>query len=457
MKAKLLRQTLTGLAGCLLILSNSRSDADTVQLTNGDRISGKLQSLTGLECILNTDFQAGLRIPLKRISVLQTDHAVAVNLKSGERIDGLVNIQFKQGSLRVRSERFGSVALTIDELIGISTRSRPEVAVQETDEAILASLQGKGGEGQSSPANSSTPAKVGAEQAKQQEDEQVQQIFLRASGVLLEPGDGQIEASLNYAREEQAVFLQVPSTDSLALFESRVRTFLMPVIGRLGLLPGLEGFLNVPIQFQERQRIGGLNGFLTTDESSLFSLGDVQAGLKYALHREDSLPEIIGTLDLRAPTGRVRSPLLATAPLTGSGQWAAAGGVNLIKSFDPLILFGGIRYEYDIFNDLHDIKFGPWSSLSYNGGFGFAVNHRVTLVGQFLGIYQSKRSFSGMLDIGGGQVINGAVVPDRELATLRGAFTYKIAGKQYIEPSITFGLNDVSPDLIIGLSYTQGL
>ncbi|MGH8475408.1 MAG: hypothetical protein ACRER2_06490 [Methylococcales bacterium] len=458
MKANSIRQRLMALAAGALILSNSHCGADTVQLSNGDRISGQLQSLDRSGCILTTDFQADLRIPLKRIIVLQTDHAVAVRLNSGERIDGLVNIQFKQGTLQVRSERFGSISLNSEELESLSTRTMTAAPAEDADEKMLASLQGKGSDNRP-PSGADASEKVGAEQAEQQEEQQVQRIFLRASGVLLEPGDQQYEISFNYAREG--------GPESLT--GNRVRTFLLPIIGRFGLLPGLEGFLNIPLQYQER-RVTTSFVPLKISESSLFSIGDVRAGLKYAFHREDSLPEIIGTFDIRAPTGTVRNPALSVSNFTGTGQWAVAGGINLIKSFDPVILFGGIRYEYDIFDRRGGIKFGPWSNLGYNWGLGFAVNDRVTLIGQFQGNYLSQRSFSGTAvggtAVGGTsvlgrnileQTIDGAVIPERELALLSGGFTYKIARNQYIEPSITFGINDVSPDFIIGLSYNRRL
>lgn len=448
MKARSLRRLLTSFAGCLLALSNSSIEADTVELTNGDRISGALKRLDHSECVLDTDFQAEIRIPLTRVARLQTDRSMAVNLKSGERIDGLVDIHFQQHALELRSERFGTVRLGTGELEGVTSRDSPFESRKRTQENRLAELHGKGTEDRRSNGDE-TSAKIGAEQAEQQQEEEVQQVFLRASAVLLEPGDVQLDVSLNYAREEPSQFFS--TAQRRILLESRARTFVFPVIGRFGLLPGLEGFLNVPLQYQElrdtviEDSIDPPAFNVTDQESSLFSLGDVQAGLKYAFHREDALPEMIGTFDFRAPTGRVRNPLLASAAVTGSGQWAAAGGLNLIKSFDPVVFFGGLRYEYNIFNRTAGTTFGSWSNFGYNLGLGFAVNHRVTLLGQFQGNYYSER------DIG------GITIPDRELATLRGGFTYKIADKQYLEPSITFGLNDISPDLIIGLSYNQRL
>ncbi|MGR9108198.1 MAG: transporter [Gammaproteobacteria bacterium] len=450
-----MRHTMPSLAGCLLLLLTLPARADLVQLVHGDRISGQLQALDSATCFFKTEFDANLRIPRSRITVLQTNHTVAVNLTSGERVDGIVNIEFKQGKIRVRSERFGSLELATDEMASLSKLKVPEALPAEVDDDLLASLQGTGTEDQPASTNSNnTTEKVGAEQAEQQEeDEQVQQIFLRASGVLLQPGDTQFEISMNYAREEQSDTL----LQNTIFTDSRVRTFLLPVIGRLGLLPGLESFLTIPIQYQERELSVGIDtlGAVRNTGSSLFSLGDVQAGLKYAFNRENSLPEIIGTFDFRAPTGRVRNPILPSASVTGSGQWAVAGGMNLIKSFDPLVLFGGLRYEYNIFDVHQGIKFGPWSNLNYNMGVGFAVNSRVTLVGQFQGTYQSARSFSAM-DIGGTDV-DRVVVRDRELAILRGSFTYKLTNKQFIEPSLTFGLNQISPDYILGLSYTNRL
>ena len=500
MKAEFLGQCFLVLARFLLVVISVSANADTIQLTNGDRLSGKITNLGRTECILTTAFQSNLHIPLRRIALLQTDHTVSVTLNNGEQFDGLVDLHLEQKSLKIRSKRFGSVVLRSEELASLSNgtaasnatlaqidkqsltsrqrkatesassssvndvsenvgepqkerRAKKQTAPEQADDQLLASLQGKGAEDASPSSENHDSEKIGAEQKEQQDEEEVQQVFLRASGVLLKPGDIQLEVSANYGREEQANAILA----NTIVAQSRIRTFLFPFIARMGLFPRTEGYLTVPFQYQERGLTVAANQFgsIQEDQSSLFSIGDVLGGVKYAFLRENSWPEIIGNVDFRAPTGRVWNPLLPSASVTGSGQWTLGAGLSLIKSFDPVILFGGFRYEYNLRAQHADLIFGPWSALNYNLGFGFAVNDCVTLVGQFMGSYQGERTYGGR--DARGIDLDGTVIPDREIATLRGAFTYKLGLNKYIEPSITFGLTDVSPDLVIGLSYNQRL
>lgn len=457
-----MRKTRLWAIGCILSLAGAQTNADTIQLTNGDRLSGTLQRIDQSDCIFSTAYQSEVRIPRELIQYLKTDQVVSISLISGEKINGRVDFQFDSDKLQVSSSRFGLIRIGVDEFQSISAQPEADNTLVRAEDEELAVLHAKGDDG--APAtNSENTAKVGEEQAAEQEEEKIQQVFLRASGILLQPGQQQVEVSMNYVRDEQNLNANLITASGVLSSDTRIRSFLFPIIGRFGLLPDLEGFVTVPLQHQEQditviarrallisqgkgQPVIPEFGDITRidDSSSSFGIGDIQAGLKYALHRDDgTLPEIVAQLDFRAPTGQVRNPALTTATSSGSGQWAAGLGVNLIKSFDPVVLFGTLRYEYDIFNRTAGTRFGSWSKIDYSMGFGFSVNDVLTLIGQYQGGYLAERK------------IDELTVLEREIASLRSGFTYKIAKNQYIEPSVTFGLNQVTPDTIVRLSYNR--
>ena len=81
--------------------------------------------------------------------------------------------------------------------------------------------------------------------------------------------------------------------------------------------------------------------------------------------------------------------------------------------------------------------------MNYNFGLGFAVNEHVTLSGQFLGGYEFDRE------------VGGVDIPDtaREPLAMRLGLTWRISRHQYLEPSVTWGLNASASGAVAAVSY----
>jgi hypothetical protein len=90
-----------------------------------------------------------------------------------------------------------------------------------------------------------------------------------------------------------------------------------------------------------------------------------------------------------------------------------------------------------------DIEGGQ--SINYSFGAGFAINNQISLSGQFFGAYQTEIELNG-------EEIDGS---NREPMALRSSLTYRISDGQYLEPAVTYGLNDSAPDVILQLSYSH--
>lgn len=84
------------------------AQADTVELDNGDRLSGTVESLTATELALQTAYAGRLVLPRERIRAIRTEAPVRVRLADGTEMDGLLQ---PEGDRAVRI-RIGAQTVT---------------------------------------------------------------------------------------------------------------------------------------------------------------------------------------------------------------------------------------------------------------------------------------------------------------------------------------------------------
>ena len=259
-----------------------------------------------------------------------------------------------------------------------------------------------------------------------EDEEDLGRIFLREATVLLEPGEVQLEFLLAYARNQ--------------VLNTRARQALLNTALRVGLSSRLEAFASVPLTWAEQARFNQ-SSEQTSDNSGL---GDISAGLNAVLKRESAtFPDVIGTLSLTEPTGD--EPDLTDPdfiPLSG-GRRGLTVGLTFIRSYDPAVVFGGIGFTYLDRETLSGVEIEGGHRYTYRFGTGFAINTQLTLSGAFSGAFQTKAERDGI------------TIPstEREPMTLTGSVTYRLANMQFLEPSVTFGLNEDAVDAILSLAY----
>ena len=83
----------------LLLLAATGARADTVVLTNGDRLTGEIQKLSGGKLLLKTTYAGGIQIDWKMIDKLTTEAPVEVEVQSGKRYTG--KIQSADGGMEI--------------------------------------------------------------------------------------------------------------------------------------------------------------------------------------------------------------------------------------------------------------------------------------------------------------------------------------------------------------------
>ncbi len=433
--------------------------ADQVILTYGDRISGRIASVSKDIVRIESPASGVIEIQRKYVEQLSTEEPRIVDLLSGERVVGQL-IAAEGKSVIIRSSILGDRRVLLDAIAAIRApaqsddqgagttpgehwliagrdagHSRPQMEEGESS-ASLAQMQGKGTESSARMKQAANATEVQQPKSigqKPEDLEDIRKIFLRQFTVLLRPRQVEVEAAFNYQHT------QVVS----AILNARYRQFQLPLSFRAGLFNRAEGFVTVPATYVRRD-MGFADSAISHKE---FGIGDVTAGLNYELaHETASRPDIIASFGLGIPTG---SKPDEEGLSLGTGHWMITAGFQLIKIVDPVALFGGISYAHQFkaryfLNDaIYSVD--PGETAGYSFGFGFAVNENISLSAQVTGSYQSDTKADG----------RKIFASSREPVSLRSALTYRYSKGTYIEPSVTIGLDEDTPDFALGLSMTH--
>ena len=415
--------------------------ADEVTLTNGDRISGKLISLSQKTVHFSTQHFGIVETDTEYLQQLETDKPMIVKLLSGECVIGRIGPGSGK-TIVIQSSSIGDCVLSLTAIESIEPVSSSGKTGEEEENQLanLEKIRGKGSEtlrptdnADNKSANSrDQPGTIGQ---KPQDEEDIRRFFLRKSSILLNSGEMEAEVDFNYLGN------QLPST----IVNLKFHQFQIPMSFRMGILNRMEGFLSLPFLYS-RQEVTFADE--STSQRST-GIGDLSFGINYQIFSETAFwPDIIESFKIRAPTGEKPGEQGLSE---GSGHWAGSFGLQFIKTVDPVVLFWGMGYSHDLparhfFNDgTYDVQ--PGDFIDYNFGFGFAVNHNISLSGQVLGEYQWETKTDG-IEIPGSS---------SEPVSLRSALTYRISKGMFIEPSLTIGLNDNTPDFIIGIAATRRL
>jgi hypothetical protein len=266
----------------------------------------------------------------------------------------------------------------------------------------------------------------------------IDQLLLQRGAILLPPGWLQVEPSLDVTRF---------STDRLAI--SGVSLFEAIVIGKIsadkvtreivtgaatfryGLMNRLQLETRIPYVYRHDRELIGV-GTANEVERNIENhhIGDVEASLVWQAYLgDDSLPAVLVRVRGRTHTGRdpftipaVQIPVgegetagtrsgLTDVP-TGNGYYSVAPGVTLVWRMDPVVLFAGANYSFNLSRTIAGVgRLNPGDNWEAFVGLNFAVSERLGLNMTFFdsgfsalevdGVKRKNTAFnSGVLAIG---------------------------------------------------------
>jgi hypothetical protein len=116
--------------------------------------------------------------------------------------------------------------------------------------------------------------------------------------------------------------------------------------------------------------------------------------------------------------------------------WQFGGGFQVFKTLEPILVFGGLRLDKPLPQEIQGYNVDPGLRFQYNTGFSFAISEKVTLGFLVSGAYEHGLIVNGVW-------INGST---QEQHVARSTMVLRVAKDTYLEPSVAFGLTPDSPN-----------
>jgi len=261
------------------------------------------------------------------------------------------------------------------------------------------------------------------------EERTAEDVFLRGQRVLLGSGEMVLDTGLFYSENDNRELTLVNGNIGLATVETE--TFTGFILARYGLFDETELFASTTYRDQDSDVFVGdqrLTG------SSRSELGDVRVGVRRTMLREAvGRPDVILTLNGRIPTDDDHS------------SYALGGGIALVKSIDPVVLFANTNYLHTFSRDFDDVtRLEPEDRIDATVGYAYALNDTITLSTSLSGLFLSETEFDTV------------TFRQQNLFSLQFGMTSWLAEGLYIEPSVSFGLNGPGDSFAVGatLAYT---
>jgi len=310
-------------------------------------------------------------------------------------------------------------------------------------------------------------APVGEAPPAAQNIEQKVEAVPEGQGVLTPRGQFVLDPSFEYTRSStnRLVFrgielipgIQIGAIEaSDADRDTLIGTFAM----RYGLTNRLEIEGRIPLLYrkdriqvvqQREDQIVREIGLKETD------IGDAEFALRYQLNQPKG-QNPIWVAGLRVKTDTGKSPYeipfdefgVATGLATGSGFWGVQPSISFLLPSDPVVLYGGLGYLWNIKRDVNrvvgDVLIGevdPGDAINANVGFGFALNPRFSFS---LG-YRHNYIFSTSTELGDTVQRSN----DIQVGSFNFGMSYRLSERQALNLGFAFGVTEDAPDVGITL------
>lgn len=329
-------------------------------------------------------------------------------------------------------------------------------------EAAMASVQEEGEEDRKAPA----PTEAVEAVTRSEQGYFGDRLSFEAGMVYSHFDDARINLSGFLALD--AIFLGLISIDEIT-----ADIIGLDFTARYGLTDRLQVDVNVPYLFRYSNFSSGGAG---NDASGLIEedvrdngLGDINVGASYRLLKESvNRPDVVVNVRAKFPTGQhpfgvelVEVPgsggnLSVPASLaTGSGVYGASAGVSILKTLDPMVVFGSVTYFYNFarsFDDLDEAigdqpgraKIG--NAIQYGAGVAYALNERSSLSMSF-----SQRLVARTRLARGDQPYFRVVGSQANVGILNLGANFALTDQLSLLTTVGLGMTSDAPDMILSV------
>jgi hypothetical protein len=228
---------------------------------------------------------------------------------------------------------------------------------------------------------------------------------------------------------------------------------------RTGITDYFQGEISIPLMYRHDQRAkAAINEESTLDEGGI---GDIAAAFSYQIVRETNRkPAVVTTLSFKSKTGKSPFEIDPETDLPlGSGYYSIKAGANFVKTIDPVAVFGGVSYAFNLNEDVDQTieikdengtvtgtrglsKVEPGDTVSLNVGLGYAVSYDFSLNFQFL--YDHTLATYSTVDGTRNKVANSTI----NSAQFKIGAGWALDKKSSINFSLGIGLTSDSPDFV---------
>lgn len=288
-------------------------------------------------------------------------------------------------------------------------------------------------------------------------------------GVLTRRGMLVIEPSFQYVNSanDRLVFRGfelIPGIQVGLIEASRARrdTLVETIAVRYGLTPRLEIEGRVPLLYRN-DRISVAQqrdeGIVREINLSGKGVGDAELSLRYQLNRQrGQRPVWVAGVRVKSDTGTGPFDIgydefgVATGLTTGSGFWGVQPSISMLLPSDPVVIFAGASYLYNIGRDIDRVVGGapighvdPGDSIGGSMGFGFALNPRFSFS---LG-YRHNYIMPTDTEIAGSIERSDRL----QVGSLTFGMSYRLTERTTANASFEIGVTEDAPDLGITLRF----
>lgn len=197
-------------------------------------------------------------------------------------------------------------------------------------------------------------------------------------------------------------------------------------------------------------------------------IGDASVGLSYRLLQESgNAPDVVLNTRVKFPTGRdpfgieftevegTEGNLSIPEELSfGSGVYGASMGVSVLKTLDPMIVFGSVTYFHNFQNSFADIDESPGDqpgqiklgdAYQLGAGLAFSLNDKSSISMSYTQRLIDRTRLTP--DDEDEQVITGS---QANVALVNLGATFSLGENVTLVTNVGVGLTDDSPDMTVG-------